>query len=352
MSHSEKTCEERFAEDLDLLLANQAAVKAEDDDYQANVALARSLSQVHFAPSRVFESRLQSQLQNQLYKLEVRTMSPLSVLRSLARPLLVASLSAAILFAAWLVVSPDARAAVQGWVGHFAEVDSPWALLPSAKQPQSQASEVAPGTAKLAPETQPTSNPLSSAKPSTSLETPPKPGSEATSGTTQPPIPNTQPTRNLISLEAAQAQVDFKIRVPSKLPNGYKFMGIAPKPELSATLPDVGLQAPANLPAQKPPQAAILVFANSAGDVMMLSEMHVSDPAALDMPFPVGKGSVQDVTINGQAAQYIEGIWTPTGWDSNGNHQLHWQTAENIMFDLVSRTLGLSDLMPVAESIK
>jgi len=352
MNPSEKADGERFAKDLDLLLANKPVAKAEDDHYEADIALARFLSQAHFEPAPLFESRLRGKLQDHLYKREVRTMSPLSVLRSLARPLLVASLSAAILFTALLFVSPDARAAVQGWAGHFVEVDSPWALLPLAKQPQSPASEVVPGTAKLAvPDVQPAPNPRSPAKQLPSPGTPPKPGSEVAPEVAQLAVPNVQPTRNLISLEAAQAKVDFKIRVPSTLPKGYKFMGVVPTPELPSSLPNTGIQAPADLPAQKTPQVAMLIFANSAGDQMMLSEMQVSEPASLDVPLPAGKGSVQNVTVNGQAAQYVEGIWTPTGWDANGNHQLHW-AAENIGFDLISRTLKLDDLKAVAESIQ
>ena len=54
--------------------------------------------------------------------------------------------------------------------------------------------------------------------------------------------------------------------------------------------------------------------------------------------------------VNGQPAQYVEGLWTPNGWVTEGNRQLHWQ-AEGIMFDLISSTLGLNDLLAVAESV-
>jgi hypothetical protein len=154
-----------------------------------------------------------------------------------------------------------------------------------------------------------------------------------------------------VSLEEAQAGLDFEILVPAALPEGYSFLGAAPRPEPPSGLG--GADPPADLPKAKPPQVAILVFGNSDGDVLMLSEALINDPAPGPgaVPLPAGEGSVQEVTVDGQPAQYIEGLWGPSGWVAEGHHQLHWQ-AESIMFDLVSATLGLDDLLAVAESIE
>ena len=67
---------------------------------------------------------------------------------------------------------------------------------------------------------------------------------------------------------------------------------------------------------------------------------------------PAGKGSTKEVTVNGQAAQYIEGAWSEKGWVDNGEHQLHWQDAEGVLYDLMGSNLGLEELLAVAESIK
>ena len=163
-------------------------------------------------------------------------------------------------------------------------------------------------------------------------------------------VPDTS-SRELVSLEEAQAGLDFEILMPSALPEGYTFLGAAPRPEPPSGLG--GADPPPDLPKARPPQVVMLVFGNSAGDVLMLSEMLINDPAPApaEVPLPAGEGSVQEVTVNGQPAQYIEGMWSPSGWVSEGHHQLHWQ-AGGIMFDLISPTLGLGDLLSVAESLE
>ena len=88
------------------------------------------------------------------------------------------------------------------------------------------------------------------------------------------------------------------------------------------------------------------------GGTLTLSEMHVSGRAPADVPLPAGEASVQDVTVNGQPAQYVEGRWTADGWVSGGHYQLHWQDAEGRMFDLVSNKLVLEALLAVAESLE
>jgi hypothetical protein len=95
-----------------------------------------------------------------------------------------------------------------------------------------------------------------------------------------------------------------------------------------------------------------LVFENAGGEILLLSEANLPTPTLGEVPFPAGKGSVRDVTVNGQPGQYVKGAWSPQGWDPNASHhQLHWQGADGITYTLVSGTLGLSELLATAESI-
>jgi hypothetical protein len=56
--------------------------------------------------------------------------------------------------------------------------------------------------------------------------------------------------------------------------------------------------------------------------------------------------------VNGQPAQYVDGMWTENGWVSGGFYQLHWQGADGIVYDLSSTTITLDTLLTVAESIQ
>jgi hypothetical protein len=102
-----------------------------------------------------------------------------------------------------------------------------------------------------------------------------------------------------------------------------------------------------------------LVFVNDEGEMLTLSQANFAalpdlgeKPPLDEIPLPVGKGSVQEVSVNGQPGQYVGGAWTPEGWDASvSHHQLHWQGADGISYRLVSRMLGLSELLAVAESI-
>jgi hypothetical protein len=345
---------ERFGRDVDRLLADQPVEEEfTDDAYQADLEVANLLGRVQFTPDPRFRSRLRSQLLHQLSDEEVQRMSPMKVFRSLARPVLVAGLSAVLVLAVVFAASPDVRAAAQetarDLVARFVEVDSPLALLfPQEKgaalpttlpAPDGQVADaVSIGTGEL-PEL------AEGELPALSNE-----GVEIEPG--KLPLPDALPSRELVSLEEAQAGLDFEILMPSALPEGYSFLGAAPRPELSFGMPG-GADPPPDLPKTRPPQVVMLVFGNSAGDVLMLSEMLMNDPAPApaEVPLPAGEGSVQEVTVNGQPAQYIEGMWSPSGWVSEGHHQLHWQ-AGGIMFDLISPTLGLDDLLAVAESLE
>jgi hypothetical protein len=344
---------EQFARDVDRLLAGQPVAESTDDADRADLALVDLLSRAHFVPDPRFESHLRGNLLRQLYEKEAKTVSPIKVFRSLARSALVAGLSAALVLGVALAVSPDVRAAAQGWLARFIEVDSPEELLSVRKErPALPGAETGAG-AGIVPEPAGEGPTLQAA---TSLdgdsdEIMPL-GPEANSQAPPVPVPGMQPSRELLSLEEAQANVDFEIRVPAALPEGYSFLGVAPRPESPGDLPDIGIEPPADLPKIEPPQMAMLLFGNAAGDLLTLAEVRRASPAPVEVPLPAGRGSLQEVTVNGQEAQYIEGMWTADGWTSSGHHQLHWQDTEGITYDLISRTLGLEELLPVAESIE
>jgi hypothetical protein len=347
---------ERFVRDVDRLLADQPVEEEfTDDACRADLEVADLLGRVQFAPDPRFRSRLRSYLLHQLSDEEVQRMSPMRVFRSLVRPVVVAGLSAVLVLAVVFAASPDVRAAAQETarelVARFVEVDSPLALLfPQEKgaalptilpAPEGQGADVVSVDKGQLPE-------LGGLElgelPALTNE-----GVEIDLG--ELAVPDAS-GRELVSLEEAQAGLDFEILMPSMLPERYSFLGAAPRPDLSGGLPG-GADPPADLPKAKLPQVAMLVFGNSAGDVLMLAEALINDPAPVpaEVPLPAGEGSVQEVTVNGQPAQYIEGMWSPSGWVSEGHHELHWQ-AGGIMFDLISPTLGLDDLLAVAESIE
>jgi hypothetical protein len=347
---------EQFARDVDLILKGQAVEEISDKAYQADLALTKTLSHMQFKPDPRFESRLRGKLLQKLYEdereKEVRTMSLKNMFRSLVRPVLVAGVSAAVVLGVVFAASPDVRAAAGEWVARFVEVDSPWTLLPETEnQP------VAESPPDLS--TEDVASVATEGAPSVSVgETVVVTSGQgvkevATGELPEPERSQVEPRSELISLEEAQAELDFKIRIPSVLPDGYDFLGVVPRPDLPATLPDVGVEPPDDLPKVKPPQMALLIFGNEDGEMLSLSEMYVadSDRAVPNVPLPAGEGAVQDVTVNGQSAQYVEGMWTEDGWGTGGHYQLHWQDGD-ILYDLISRTLDLEELLSIAESIK
>lgn len=348
---------EQFTRDVDALLAGQN-ISGTSEDCQADLALAKMLSQLHFVPGSRFESRLRGQLLDQLYdkKVEVDKMSVLRMFRSLLRPMVVAGISAMLVLGVVFVVSPEARASARELVARFVEVDSPRSLLSETGERGEFVVDDQPkvsspsGESVNAPES-PDAN---------SGETVVITGDQDVGRVVVPeemPAPESlgvEPSSELISLEEAQAELDFEIRTPSVLPAGYSFWGVVPSPDLPSTLPDLGIDIPEpsdDLPKVKPPQSVILVFGNDAGERLNLSEMYVTDRGPSEVSLPAGEGSVQKVMVNGQPAQYIAGQWTEDGWVADGQHRLHWQEGD-ILYDLTSRTLSLEELLAVAESIE
>jgi hypothetical protein len=313
----------RFVQSVDRLLADQPIDEPVDASEQADLALARRLSQVHYVPSPQFEARLRNRLLNRAPTKEATSMM---LFRSWTRPLLlkgvVGGLLLGILLALSLAAAPGARATVQRWFAHFVEVDSPQAPGAPVVSPAADFDKSAPAVA---------------------------PADKAAVPANPPALPNIPPADALTALEEAQANIGFTIRMPASLPDGYRFLGVVPTPVLPAGAP---IPLPAGAPKIEPPQVAILIFRNAAGEELMLSQARMDALASTDTSLAAGKGSVQEVTVDQQPAQYIEGMWTANGWVANGNHQLHWQGADGVMYDLTSPTLGLKELLAVAESLK
>ncbi len=331
----ERVAANRFTSDVDALQAGLPPIGTPDAARQADLETARLLQQNRFAPSRSFEFRLRNQLLDQLGKKEAKSMSWSRFFRAAARPALVTALAVVLLFGGALAVSPEVRASAGGWVARFVEVASPAGLLSRQAAPTQDGPTGARSLLDRRGE-QPLATGL------------PEPVAEAKLDSAQ----------NIVSLETAQAGVNFQIRVPGWLPAGYKLLGAAGQPSLEG----IGIAAPAlpKLPADAPqielPQSVILVFSNATGGKLMLSERRIVPLSSREAPreaeLPAGTGSIKEVTVNGQAAQYIEGAWTEKGWVDNGERQLHWQDAEGVLYDLSSSNLGFEELLSVAESIK
>jgi hypothetical protein len=159
------------------------------------------------------------------------------------------------------------------------------------------------------------------------------------------PRGNSLAASNLASLEEAQSKVSFTIHTPTWLPDGYSLQGVMVPPDLSNTL---NLPArPANAPQLPAPTLATLNFSNGT-DTFILSQVQrpqVEGGPAREMllPIPNDRGSVQEITIKGQSAQYIE---------MGSARQVHWQDANGVMYDLISNTLDQATLIRIAESVQ
>jgi hypothetical protein len=324
-----------FAQDVDRRINSQPVPDAvvstppTDKEYQADLEFAEQLHKLQFTPQPSFQTRLHAHLVDQLHTTkEVKPM-----FAKLFRSFLVAGTAALLLFVVVFAVSPDVRAASQEFVGRFAEADSPWAFLirtnkPNPPEPGTLGQRVVPGD----PENT-------------------KPGIPENISPYQVHSRDSVQRSDLISLEEAQKGLDFTILVPSVLPDGYSFMGVMPRPDTLPAAPGGSIQPPADLPKSPTPQFAVLLYSNSAGDLLTLSQRKLDSDLSAP-PLPAGPDSIQEVTVNGQPAQYIEGSWTENGWSNDGNHLLTWQTANGLMVELFSRTLGLEQLLIVAESIR
>jgi hypothetical protein len=321
-----------FAKDVDGLLSGQLVEPtSEGEAYQADLKVAALLSRTRFVPRTDFKARLRSRLQySELKNQEVRKMSFQS-LRSKLRPVMLMVVGAILMLGVLFAVSPDVRAAAMSFVARFVEVDSPWALLP-----EGDPSTVATGDGE------------------TLVITSGQNTKHVVSG--ELPEPQGLPKdakQALIPLEDAQAESSFEIRVPATLPDGYEFLGVMSQPKLPAALPGIGIDLPDDLPDLESPKMALLIFGDEEGQILSLSQMYAPDRehGAVNVPLPSGVGSVQDVTVKGQSAQYVAGMWTEDGWSTEGYYQLRWQE-EDIVYTLASSELELKNLLPMAESLK
>jgi hypothetical protein len=332
---------ESFTADVDRLFNGQSIAETNDEAYQADLELAGMLSRANFVPESSYKTRLHSQLTDKLYQTkEIKPMFP-KILRSV----MVTVVAALLLFGVVFAASPEARAATQQFVSRFVEVKSPWALLPEGQS----APASAPG------QEIDTSKPAGVVVPGGNLPASPSGENGALPVSPSGAVPQSRGSidlNNLVSLETAQANLDFTILVPSSLPDGYTFKGVMPTLEAPTVgLPSGDIQPPADMPKMKAPQIAILVFTNANNQIITLSEQTTGNIPA-DVPLPAGPDSTQDVTINGQPAQYIEGHWTESGWVNNGSYTLRWKDANGLSFELFSQTVGLDGLLPMAESVE
>lgn len=321
-----------FEQDLEQVFTGQPMPETQDEAYQADLELADLMSRARYVPAAAYKTRLHVHLIDQLFP--TKEVKPMFF--KIVRSVMVTVVAALLLFVIVFAASPDARAATQQFVNRFVEASSPWNAAPGGKQP------TAPGDQALEVGSQ---NPAGI-----------KPGSASENGGSAPGISGVVPQpgqknalSDLISLDEAQKGIDFTILMPSTLPDGYTFQGVMPRPQVPENVPGSDIQPPADMPKMQLPQLAILVFKNADGEILTLSERtNVKD---IGIQLPVGEGSMQDVSINGNPGQFVQGMWTQGGWSTEGNYFLTW-TSNGYTLELNSRVLGLDQLLAVAESIQ
>lgn len=329
MSQTQFSGKEQFAEDVDRLYSGERPVESGDEAYQADLELADLLNHAGFTPSQSYKTQLHIQLIDKLYQ-QKQPKEVTFMFQKVFRSTLVAVVAALLLFAVVFAASPEARAATQEFMVRFVGVDSAGDLLPDG--------EAIPN------------GPPDGVSVAGSSDTSGRPNSPA--GSLPLLSSDALPRTDLISVDEAQADLEFTIKVPSYLPGGYSFRGVSPQPELPDFNP-TGAEAPADLPAVRPLQMARLVFDNGGTDVLLLSESKMPlDIVPDDVTLPVGQGAAQDVTVNGQPGQFINGTWTESGWKEGGFYQLHWVGADGVTYDLASSVLSLEELLKIAESIQ
>lgn len=327
----------QFVRDVDRILAGGQVPEDGREIYRQDLALAQKLSRLHYQVHPQFKARLWNRLIHQVESKEGNPMKRQGRFRM--HPVWVA-VAALLIAVTVFLATPAGRSIAQSLLGRFVEVGSPWDLLhnsPEAQPPLGSGFTEASGKFGE-PMSSPSDQPLSNVGPE-----------DGAAGSVSPPQGISLPSLprglsfalQLISLEEAQKTCPFTIAMPTTLPEGYTFKGVLSLP----TPPQTDNPSPtADLPF-----LVTLVFENKSGDLLTLTEARL--PIAVEMP--IGKGSGQEVTVNGRPGLYIQGAWTPEGWDQNANyHQLHWEGEDGLSYDLISAYLGLEELLKVAESIQ
>jgi hypothetical protein len=130
--------------------------------------------------------------------------------------------------------------------------------------------------------------------------------------------------------------------------NGYK----AP----SAAIPGYSPEPMASANAGSAQGVSEFRWTDSSGDVVTF-DVSVHPEGQSPGISPVGVGSITSTKVNGQPAAYIEGDWSmtsPTGeWDPNALRRVIWYEG-NVEYIVAAtdRTLGMSDLLRIAESAR
>jgi hypothetical protein len=328
MSQTQFSENEQFAEDVDRIYRGEKPATSGDEAYQADLEFADLLNRASFTPNQAYKTQLHVQLVDKLYQQHQPKEVP-NMFSKFLRSAMVAVVATVLLFAVVFAASPDARAATQQFVARYIGVGSVNELLPEG--------EALP------------SGPPSGVSVTENDDANGRPQSPAGSLPIQPS--DTLPRNDLMTLEEAQNGMDFTIKMPSYLPEGYSFLGAVPAPELPEFAPAGQIPAP-DLPKRPAIQKVQLMFGSGGDDILMLSQAIWSIEAPSDVLLPAGEGSIQDVTVNGQPAQFVDGAWTEQGWVAGGLYRLHWEGTDGITYDLTSTVLGLEELLAIAESIQ
>lgn len=167
-------------------------------------------------------------------------------------------------------------------------------------------------------------------------------------GATPALAPTMAGTLPLVSVDTAQTQVSFPIRIPATVPNTVHIVGV--------------IVIPGGTPASSSPALGVQVAFQSsgaAGGSLTIQEM----PRRIPFTERVAASRVQQTMVHGYPAVYVKGSWASfdaaskgddTQWDDNTDRAiLSWQEGD-MTYTITSFQLGLSheDMTQIAESLK
>jgi hypothetical protein len=362
----------QFLKDVDRLEYGEGSPPAADGEQNSDLTLARLLFRHRSEPTLAYQHTLRCHLLRQLYAKEEEQMSK-HRLSSLFQMRWAKAFTAFCLVFLVIVipfwVSPVARAAAGQWFNlTVREVDNLFSIfgemppLPphdGTEPPHKNGGSIMVVHSKIAPEGSDTLQGNSKTADNT-ME-----GDVSYQGNTQTvegalagnsPVGYAKIEKKIeifkpekLTLEEAQQHLDFPIRTPAYLPDGYRYESVMLPPPLPDTEPKdakvIGMKM-VSLHYTDPQDNRLTITQHlMEGDI---------ENTQMSMEMLVGKGSVQQVSINGQLAQFIIGAWKHDGtWDMNdASHTLTWSDTEGRSYEILANQLPLEEMVLIAESLK
>lgn len=159
-----------------------------------------------------------------------------------------------------------------------------------------------------------------------------------------PHVPTADERLAELSVEQAQAAVDFPLRLPTVIPDYYQFFAAYVHQDLVYQSDN--------------PQVTIM-YQGILKRSLQLSQVRVAGP----IDFPIGEGAAQAININGRPAIAVEQMMNGViislseqgdevlDYAKQHSNGLLWED-EDILYQLWSNSLTLEELVQIAESIE